>query len=86
MSNWYQLESAEVLQQLRSNASFGLSSMEAAHRLAEQGPNELQERGSKSPWLILWEQLIAPLVVILIVAALVSAFLGDYEETIIRIS
>ncbi|MDJ0589935.1 MAG: cation-translocating P-type ATPase [Pleurocapsa sp. MO_226.B13] len=83
MSNWYQLESAEVLQQLRSNASFGLSSMEAAHRLAEQGPNELQERGSKSPWLILWEQLIAPLVVILIVAALVSAFLGDYEETII---
>ncbi len=83
MSNWYQLDSAEVLQQLGSNASFGLSSIEAARRLAEQGPNELQERGSKNPWLILKEQLIAPLVVILIIAAVVSAGLGDYKEAIV---
>ena len=83
MSHWYQLESAQVLKQLGSNASFGLSRPEAARRLAEQGPNELQERGSKNPWLILWEQLIAPLVVILIIAAVVSAFLGDYKEAMI---
>ena len=80
MSKWYQLESAEVLQKLSSNASFGLSQMEAARRLAEQGPNELQERGSKSPWLILTEQFIAPLVVILLVAAVVSVSLGEYKE------
>lgn len=83
MSNWYQLESAQVLKQLGSNASFGLNSMEAAGRLAEQGLNELRERGSKNPWLILWEQLIAPLVIILIIAAVVSASLGDYKEAII---
>ncbi len=83
MSNWYHMESAEVLQQLGSNASFGLSSIEAARRLAEQGPNELQERGSKNPWLILKEQLIAPLVVILIIAAVVSASLRDYKEAIV---
>ncbi|MDJ0692239.1 MAG: cation-transporting P-type ATPase [Xenococcaceae cyanobacterium MO_188.B32] len=80
MSKWYQLESAEVLQKLSSNASFGLSQMEAARRLAEQGPNELQERGSKNPWLILGEQFIAPLVVILLVAAVVSVSLGEYKE------
>ena len=83
MINWYQLESAQVLHKLGSNASSGLKTMEAARRLAEQGPNELQEGGSKNPWLILWEQLIAPLVVILIVAAVVSAFLGDYKEAMI---
>ncbi|MDJ0632007.1 MAG: cation-translocating P-type ATPase [Xenococcaceae cyanobacterium MO_188.B29] len=83
MSTWYQLDSAEVLGKLGSNASSGLNRMEAARRLAEQGPNELQERGSKNPWLILWEQLIAPLVVILLVAAVVSASLGDYKEAMI---
>ncbi|MGK7950003.1 MAG: cation-transporting P-type ATPase, partial [Xenococcaceae cyanobacterium] len=83
MSNWYQLEPAEVLEKLGSNASSGLNRMEAARRLAKQGPNELQERGSKNPWLILWEQLIAPLVVILLVAAVVSASLGDYKEAMI---
>ncbi len=83
MSQWYQLESAEVLQKLGSNAALGLSSPEAARRLAEQGANELQERGSKNPWLILTEQLIAPLVIILIIAAIVSASLRDYKEAII---
>ncbi|MGK7894667.1 MAG: HAD-IC family P-type ATPase, partial [Xenococcus sp. (in: cyanobacteria)] len=83
MSKWYQLESAEVLQQLGSDATLGLSSPEAARRLAEHGANELQERGSKNPWLILTEQLIAPLVIILIIAAIVSASLGDYKEAII---
>lgn len=83
MSKWYDLESTEVLQKLGSDAAFGLSNIEAAYRLGEQGLNELQERGSKNPWLILWEQLIAPLVVILIAAALVSACLGDYKEAII---
>ncbi|MGK7876588.1 MAG: cation-translocating P-type ATPase [Xenococcaceae cyanobacterium] len=82
MSNWYNLEAADVLYKLGSDASFGLSKTEAARRLAEIGPNELIDRGIKNPWLILWEQLIAPLVVILIVAAGVSATLGDYKEAI----
>jgi len=82
MSNWYTLDVADVLKQLGTDATQGLNDAEAARRLAEQGPNELIEQGSKSPWLILWEQLTATMIVILIVAAVVSAALGDYKDAV----
>jgi Ca2+-transporting ATPase len=57
-----------------------LSEGEAARRIAQYGPNELVEKGGKSPWLILWEQFASTMVVILLVAAVVSALLGDYKD------
>ena len=59
------------------------SSEEAQRRLAEYGPNELAEAGVKSPWRILAEQFTSLLIIILIIAAVVSAFLGDYEDAIV---
>ena len=79
---WHTLETAEVLRALGTDAGSGLSDEEAARRLEEQGPNELEERGGRGPWTILWEQFTSAMIVILIVAALVSAFLGDYEDSI----
>jgi Ca2+-transporting ATPase len=60
----------------------GLSHAEAARRLAERGPNELVERGRRGPWRILWEQLTATMVVILIIAAVVSGLLGDFKDMV----
>ena len=82
MSNWYQLDIKEVQQQLKTDISTGLSNAEANRLIDEHGPNRLIERGIKSPWLILWEQLSATMVVILIVAAFISALLGDYKDAI----
>lgn len=75
----YQSDVAEVLKELQSSAE-GLSPGEAADRLARNGPNQLVERGSKSPWLILWEQLTAVMMIILIVAAVISAVVGDVKD------
>ncbi|MBI4482964.1 MAG: cation-translocating P-type ATPase [Acidobacteria bacterium] len=86
MTHWYQLDAAGVLQRLGVDAARGLSPSEATRRLAEHGTNELIERRLKSPWRIWWEQLTATLVVILIVAALLSAALGDYKDTAAIIS
>ena len=47
MSNWYQLDTAEVLQQLDTDAEKGLRQAEAGFRLAQYGPNELQETHPK---------------------------------------
>jgi Ca2+-transporting ATPase len=80
MTSWYQLEASEVLHQLQTDPESGLSSAEAVRRLEKYGPNELRERPPKSPWLMLWEQLIATTVVVLIVAAIVSAILGDFKD------
>lgn len=58
----------------------GLSESEAAKRLAERGPNEIPKGAGKGPVRILLQQLTASLVLVLIAAAVISAFLGDYVD------
>jgi Ca2+-transporting ATPase len=83
MSNWYQLESDMVLEQLGTSMETGLTQAEAAQRLEQYGPNELVEKGKKSPWAIFFDQFKDLMVLILIVAAIASAVLGEVEEVII---
>ena len=82
MTDWYRKETSETISLLNSDAEAGLAAGEAQRRLEEHGPNELVERGLKSPWRILWEQLTELMVVILIVAAVVSVALGDWKDAI----
>ena len=82
MSDCYQQDSADVLRQLDVNASWGLTEAEAARRLKEYGRNELAGTGIRSPWGILWGQLTALMVLILIAAAVVSALMADYKDAI----
>lgn len=80
MNHWYQLDATEVLRQLNTNPDTGLSAAEASRRLLESGPNELRELPPKKPWVMLWEQFTAITVLVLIVAAVVAAALGDYKD------
>ena len=82
MADWYRKETVEVISLLNTDGETGLTPTEAQRRLVEHGPNELVERGLKSPWRILWEQLTGLMVVILIVAAVVSGALGDWKDAI----
>ena len=59
----------------------GLSQAEAKRRLEKYGPNELQAGTKKSVLRIFLEQFADFLVIILILAAAVSAILGDVEST-----
>ena len=80
MTDWHGLEIDEALAQLDTDHESGLTQAEASCRLGEYGPNELAEEDRKSPWFILWEQLTGIMVIILIVAAVVSALLGEFLE------
>ncbi len=82
MSDWYKRKVADVAQELATDPTLGLAPAEVERRLAHDGPNELVERGLKSPWRILWEQLTATMVVILIIAAVISAALGDANDAL----
>ncbi|MDJ0706795.1 MAG: cation-translocating P-type ATPase [Leptolyngbyaceae cyanobacterium MO_188.B28] len=82
MGNWHILDSAEVIRQLETDAVNGLTQAEADQRLIKYGPNELTAKDGESPWLILWEQLTATVVLVLIAAALVSALMGEYKDAI----
>ncbi len=78
--NWHTLDSNDVARELDVDLAQGLDDAEAAHRLERYGPNELIDRGGRGPWQIIWEQLTALMVVILIIAAVISAALGDFED------
>lgn len=79
MTQWHTLEIDATLQTLES-APDGLSPAEVEARLARYGPNLLVERGGRRPWHILWEQVTATMVLILLAAALVSAGLQKWQE------
>lgn len=77
--NWHLLSVTEAITQLESSSQ-GLTTTEASARLIKHGYNELREKGSRSPLKILWEQLTATMVLILVGAAVISAILGKWQE------
>lgn len=80
---WHKLDTQEVLHHLGVDAARGLDISEAAQRLTAYGPNALVEQHTRSPWRIIWEQLSATMIVILIVAAVISAIIGDVHDSAI---
>ena len=76
-------QSREELFENLSCSDTGLSGEEARHRLERFGPNELQSHSRKSTVRIFLEQFADFLVMILILAAAVSAALGDVESTVV---
>lgn len=80
---WHTLESQDVLRLLQTDMSRGLDESEASRRTIEYGLNELIEAGAKNPGRILWEQLTAVMVLILLAAAAVSAIVGDLTDAIV---
>src|SRR5690348_577743 len=82
MIDWHKLYPQAAAMQLASNPATGLTRFEATRRLSEFGRNELEESGARSPWLIFLDQLKELMVVILIIAAVISALLGDYNDAI----
>ena len=79
---WHALQPDEVLERLGTTQQHGLSSQEAAHRLEQYGPNQLAEKPRPTFLQLVIGQLNNFLVILLIVAAVISALLGDYIEAI----
>src|SRR3990167_5729123 len=79
---WHRLPAEEALKALGSSTA-GLSSAEAAARLARDGPNVLASAPRRSPWAIFLSQFADVLVLILLAAAVVSGLIGDVEDTVV---
>ena len=61
----------------------GLTGKEAAERLKTYGPNSIKSKKRTSTVLLFLSQFKSPITVLLIIAALLSAALGDVTDTII---
>jgi magnesium-transporting ATPase (P-type) len=79
--NWHAEPIHDVLNALRVS-ELGLSDVEASARLRKHGPNLLPEEGATPLWEIALRQFYSPLIYILVVAAIVSAVIGDVKDAV----
>ena len=84
--NWHTIETNTALTELNSSSETGLTSVQVEESKKKHGVNELVERGGRTPLQILWEQVTATMVLILVAAAVVAGLLGDTKNTIAILS
>lgn len=84
MQEFYRLSAAKVMETLGVTEK-GLSDEAVVTRRKEQGFNELEDKGRKGPIRVFLEQFKDFLVLILLAAAAISAFLGKFESTLVII-
>ena len=72
-------KSIEQILKEKQTTQNGLTSLEAKERLEKDGPNELEAPPSIPLWKRFVSQLQDPMIIILLVAALISAFTSYYE-------
>jgi len=77
---WHAINSAKVISTLEVDREHGLSAVEVEKRINSYGKNELQEAPPTSIWVKIYEQFANFLVILLLVAAIISAVLGDWVE------
>ena len=82
---WHMQSSKEVYQITETSAA-GLGDTEAAERLKKYGRNELRAKPPKTMLQMLKEQILDPMVCILIVAAVISAVLQEWTEACVIFS
>lgn len=79
---WHAMSEDEVKNALATDEN-GLSAEAAAERLEHFGANELTERKGRGMLAILLDQLKSVMILILIAAAVISAFMGEIADAII---
>jgi len=80
---WHASEVRAVLDELRVDADRGLGHVEVERRRLQYGSNELAREERTPPWKLFVEQFRNTLVVILLGATVLSAFLGEIADAVI---
>jgi cation-transporting P-type ATPase F len=78
---WHHLSQEQVVHLLKTDPEKGLSFTEAAVRHDRFGSNELTAQKKQSAWLRFLQQFNQPLLYILLVAGLVTAFLQEWIDS-----
>lgn len=82
LNEFYRLSPQDIAGSTKTDISAGLGETEVQKRFAEFGPNELKASTRVSPWVLFFSQFKDILIQILLVATLLSAFMGHAIESI----
>ncbi|MBL9128247.1 MAG: HAD-IC family P-type ATPase, partial [Verrucomicrobiales bacterium] len=81
--DWYRIGGQEAARRLDVDPRVGLSADEVRRRQDRHGPNRLQGRKRRSEWVRFLLQFHQPLLYILLVAAVVTAFLQEWVDAFV---
>ena len=79
---WHTLPSHDVVNGLKTNVASGLSRTEVESRLKKYGHNQLEEKKGESPFLLFLGQFNNFIVWVLIAAAIISGFMGEWVDAL----
>jgi len=79
--SWHALDPKEALDLLAADAESGLSRAEATRRLGQVGPNRVADHGDASLWELLRRQFRSIVVLLLLAAAGIALFVGEWLES-----
>ena len=82
-SLWHSMDVDLVLKELQVDPHRGLAPEEAQSRLGQYGPNELRQEEKASPLALFFNQFKNILIIILLIATLLSALVGEYVDAAI---
>ncbi len=85
LANWHALPWERCLDVLQTNEQ-GLKNAEAERRLQTNGPNQLSETAKISPWVMFLDQFKDFMIIVLLVATLISAVLGEFADALVIIA
>ncbi len=80
---WHSTDVDAVLKHLEADPARGLTQAEATRRLARHGTNELAKEERASPITLFFSQFKNTLIIILLLATILSAFLGEIVDAVI---
>jgi len=78
---WHAIPLSEVADQLATDVWTGLAADEAGQRLADRGPNALDEQPAVPWWRTLLAQFRDLVIWILVAAAVIAGAMGDWADT-----
>ncbi|MBU3072260.1 calcium-translocating P-type ATPase, PMCA-type [Clostridium estertheticum] len=79
---YFNEQSLEVLNNFKVDSSKGLSNSEIKQRLEKYGANEFTKQKQGSIWDSIKAAITEPMMIILLVAAVISALVGQYHDAI----
>lgn len=81
--DWHSIPVERVLKHFDVNPSIGLSNSQVEAYRAQYGSNKLIAKKAKSNWILLLEQFNNPVIIILIIAAILNAFISDLKDSLV---
>src|SRR5947207_1883119 len=82
---FYRMSSSQVAQEFKTDLQQGLSNSEAQARFKHYGPNALPEQPAPSLFQVFLEQFKNPLIYLLVIAAIIIIFMGNYTDAIVTL-